>query len=234
MRLSGQPDALQKQFEQSVGTSFDEELSHHVKAAGERLDSQCTSRANAIVRTIRERTELSQQSKERFGHRAPPVAFQSNRRALLAELETRSATAMRRHQEERKALEIGVGFRRGIVQAFVLEAAAVGSTTLIAALSIDWTGLLGAGAFAVLGAAVLPVRRAAAKRQFEEKLMQLQRELRRTATSQLQDELVASCDAMRVRGCHPPTLPPHQLSCPHPSHNCTQRWWVLHDMGIAC
>ena len=96
------------------------------------------------------------------------------------------------YDRDREASELAAHVETAVAQTALLEAGAVGLGALVTALvlssSLDITGILAAGAMAILGIFVIPYKRKQAKDNYRQKMTNLRTNLLETLTTQFTNE----------------------------------------------
>jgi small GTP-binding protein len=127
--------------------------------------------------------------------------FDVDRSRLLETVGRAARRAVESYDEEAEAGRMADGVRSALASTALVEVGAVGLGTLVTVLATssfaDWTGILAAGAVAVLGLFVIPARRRAAKRELRAKIADMRRQLMDTLTRQFDWELKRSEDRIR-------------------------------------
>jgi hypothetical protein len=127
--------------------------------------------------------------------------FESSRRALLDSVGRAAQEVVMTYDREAEARELARGVRDAVAGVALLEAGAVGLGALLLAVLhtalADFTGLLSAGALALLGFLILPAKRRRAKRDLQEKLEDLRQRLMAAMTQEFDRELDRSLQRLR-------------------------------------
>jgi small GTP-binding protein len=121
------------------------------------------------------------------------TSFQYNREHLIESVANRAKRVVDGYDRHFEAENIAEGAQNAVAAAAAIEVGAVGLGTLIAvlasSLAVDVTGVLVAGAVAVLGLFVIPAKRRKANQELTEKLKNLREQLVSTLTTQFNHEL---------------------------------------------
>eukprot|EP01051_Picozoa_sp_SAG22_P020507 SAG22_NODE_4169_length_1360_cov_1.027756_2_plen_126_part_01 len=100
-----------------------------------------------------------------------------NRQQLVATLQRDVATAVSVYDAKRQAKRLTEVLRTTVFSTVALEASAVGVGGLVAAATLDLSGLAASGLLAATGLLILPYQRHALKKQFRGDLDDLQKEV---------------------------------------------------------
>lgn len=101
-------------------------------------------------------------------------SFESNRQALVKTLQRDVASAVEVYDSRREATKLAEALRTTVFSAVALEASAVGVGGLVAAATLDFSGLAASGLLATTGLLILPYQRQQLKRQFRASVVTLQ------------------------------------------------------------
>ena len=127
--------------------------------------------------------------------------FAYNRRQLLDSVGTQADHVIASFDQKAEAARLTETVRESIALAGLVEVGAISLGLILKAVlttaAADATGLLAAGILGVLGLAVIPYRRGAAKREFRKKMSQLQASLRGVLTENFKRELERSVGRLR-------------------------------------
>lgn len=130
------------------------------------------------------------------------TSFQYNREHLIESVANRAKRVVDGYDRHFEAENIADGAQNAVAAAAAIEVGAVGLGTLIAvlasSLAADVTGILVAGAVAVLGLFVIPAKRRKANQELTEKLKNLREQLINTLTTQFNHELDRSLERINT------------------------------------
>ena len=130
------------------------------------------------------------------------TSFQYNREHLIESVANRAKRVVDGYDRHFEAENIAEGAQNAVAAAAAIEVGAVGLGTLIAvlasSLAADVTGILVAGAVAVLGLFVIPAKRRKANQELTEKLKNLREQLVSTLTTQFNHELDRSLERINT------------------------------------
>ncbi len=128
-------------------------------------------------------------------------SFESNRRALLEVVRRDTQRAIGGFDHQAEAAKLAESVQTALAQTALVEVGALGLGALLVAalhtLVLDLTGLLFAGALAAVGLYVLPNRRRKARDELRAKVADLQNRLHEALSSQFEQELSRSQQAMQ-------------------------------------
>ena len=123
-------------------------------------------------------------------------SFEYDRARLLDSVGREAHRAVESYDKETEATRLAESVQMAVAGTALVEVSAIGLGAIVTVLATttlaDVTGLLTAGAVAVLGLFVIPARRREAKKELREKLSTMREELVSTLTSQFDRELERS------------------------------------------
>jgi small GTP-binding protein len=144
---------------------------------------------------------LAQRQAEHAGRITGAGAFETDRSRLLARVGDAARTTVEGYDRERESARLADSVQAAVAGAALLEVGAIGLGATVAAIAtstaIDVTGLLAAGAMAVLGLIVIPARRKRAKRELKDRVADLRRRLAATLEERFAEEIEASVHRIR-------------------------------------
>jgi hypothetical protein len=127
--------------------------------------------------------------------------FEYNRRALLDSVGRAAKDVVRTYDREAEARNLAEGVRDAVAGTALIEVGAVGlGAVLMAVLHtalLDFTGVLAAGALAVVGLLIIPAKRRRAKNDLRNKLEDLRQRLIAAMTEEFERELSRSLQRLR-------------------------------------
>lgn len=127
--------------------------------------------------------------------------FDYDRTRLIEAVSRTARRAMADYDHEDETQRVAESLQRAVAGTALAEVGAVGLGALITALATtaaaDVTGILAAGAVAVLGLFVIPTRRRQLKQEFREKILSVRERLMDVLTSQFNRELTRSLNEIR-------------------------------------
>lgn len=127
--------------------------------------------------------------------------FEYNRRQLLDSVGRAAKEVVMTYDREAEARQLAQGVRDAVAGVAVLEVGAVGLGAVLVAILhtalLDFTGLLSAGALAVVGLLILPAKRRRAKNDLNNKLEDLRQRLTATMGKEFERELARSLQKLR-------------------------------------
>jgi small GTP-binding protein len=122
--------------------------------------------------------------------------FQYDRQKLINTVGRAANKAVESYDREREAAQMADGVRNAVAGAALAQAGALGLGAMVTALATttaaDVTGILAAGAIAVLGMFVIPSKRAQAKSQLRDRIERMRIELMTNLRAQFQREVERS------------------------------------------
>jgi small GTP-binding protein len=127
--------------------------------------------------------------------------FESSRRALLDSVGRAATEVVMTYDREAEARQLAQGVRDAVAGVALLEVGAVGLGALLLAVLhtalADFTGLLSAGALALIGFLIIPAKRRRAKRDLQQKLDDLRQRLMDVMSQEFDQELGRSLQRLR-------------------------------------
>lgn len=123
--------------------------------------------------------------------------FQGDRTDLLMDLSDTAGGIIASYNVQTETKRVQSSLRDAVLATTAVEAGAAGLGTLVAASSLDWTGLAGAGVVAAAGLVILPARRVALKRNFRGQIDNVREGLRAKVTQRLKHELHENTERLK-------------------------------------
>ncbi len=127
--------------------------------------------------------------------------FEYNRRQLLDSVGRAAKEVVRTYDREAEARQLAQGVRDAVAGTALVQVGAVGlGAVLLAVLHgalLDFTGVLSAGALAVVGLLIIPAKRRRAKQDLSDKLEDLRQRLMAAMTAEFEQELERSLRRLR-------------------------------------
>lgn len=124
------------------------------------------------------------------------TAFDYDRNRLLESVAREAQRSVESYDREAEATRLADSVQAAVASTAILEVGAIGLGALLTHLAVtaaaDLTGILTAGAVAVLGFFIIPNRRSAAKRELKEKIGTLRRDLMKALTDEFDREVERS------------------------------------------
>jgi hypothetical protein len=127
--------------------------------------------------------------------------FAYNRRQLLDSVGAQADQVIASFDQKAEAARLTESVRESVALVGLVEVGAISLGLILSAVlttaAADVTGILAAGVIGILGLAVIPYRRNKAKREFRQKMSQLQESLREVLTENFKRELERSVGRLR-------------------------------------
>jgi len=127
--------------------------------------------------------------------------FERSRQQLLASVGRAARQVVGSYDKEKEARQLAESIQTAVAQAALVQVGAIGLGAilikLLATAIADVTGLLAAGAVAALGLYIIPARRRRAKKDLQEKVDDLRKQLSSALTQQFEQELTQSLRRIR-------------------------------------
>ncbi len=127
--------------------------------------------------------------------------FEYNRRQLLDSVGQAAKKVVMTYDREAEARELAQGVRDAVAGVALIEVGAVGLGAILLAILhgalLDFTGVLSAGALAVVGLLIIPAKRRRAKNDLNDKLEDLRQRLMKAMGEEFEQELAHSLQRLR-------------------------------------
>ncbi|MFC2015965.1 dynamin family protein [Chloroflexota bacterium] len=127
--------------------------------------------------------------------------FEYNRRALLESVGRAAKEVVKTYDRDAEARQLAEGVRDAVAGTAIAQVGAVGLGALLIAILhgalLDFTGLLSAGALAVVGLLIIPAKRRRAKNDLHNKLEDLRQQLMEAMGAEFETELGRSLQRLR-------------------------------------
>jgi hypothetical protein len=147
----------------------------------------------------RHRARVRDQEEQIIGQVGGP--FEYNRRALLDSVGRAAKEVVMTYDREIESRKLAEGVRDSVAGVALLQVGAVGLGAILVAILhtalADFTGILAAGALAVVGLLVIPAKRRRAKNDLHNKLEDLRERLMEAMTGEFERELEKSLRRLR-------------------------------------
>jgi hypothetical protein len=147
----------------------------------------------------RHRAKVYDQGDQIIGQVGGP--FEYNRRELLDSVGRAAKNVVRTYDREAESRHLAQGVRDSVAGVALIEVGAVGLGAILLAVLhtalLDFTGVLAAGALAVVGLLVIPAKRRRAKNDLHNKLEDLRQRLVAAMSEEFERELARSLQRLR-------------------------------------
>ncbi|MDY7080137.1 MAG: dynamin family protein [Chloroflexota bacterium] len=129
-------------------------------------------------------------------------AFDYDRVRLIEAVSQAAQQAMTNYDHDTEAERVAESLQMAVAGTALVEVGALGLGAIVTAIATtaaaDLTGILAAGAVAVLGLFVIPTKRRQVKRDFREKIISVREQLMHTLTTQFERELARSLNEIET------------------------------------
>jgi small GTP-binding protein len=191
---------IQGEFERQVVGDTPYEIEREVHALIDWLVEKDMRQWQATLQYLeRHRAKMHDQEERIIGQVGGP--FEYNRRQLLDSVGRAAKEVVLTYDREAEARQLAQGVRDAVAGAAILQVGAVGLGALLVVILhtalLDFTGLLGAGALAIVGLLIIPAKRRRAKSDLNAKLEDLRQRLMRAMTAEFEQELARSLQRLR-------------------------------------
>jgi small GTP-binding protein len=191
---------IQGEFERQVVADTPYEIEREVHALIDWLVEKDLRQWQATLEYLdRHRAKIQDQEEQIIGQVGGP--FEYNRRQLLDSVGRAAREVVQSYDREAEARQLAQGVRDAVAGAAILQVGAVGLGALLLVILhtalLDFTGVLGASALAVVGLLVIPAKRRRAKKDLNEKLETLRQRLMKAMTEEFEQELAQSLQRLR-------------------------------------
>ena len=183
---------LEAQFREQVVSDVPEAIDERVEEITEWLVARNQTQWQLVMEHVRRRRQVH--AEQLLGE--IPGTFEVDRRKLIESVGLAAQEALQTYDHEGEAYRIAQLLKNAVANTALVEVGAVGLGTLIAVIAsssaLDVTGVLAAGAMAVLGLFVIPSRRRRLKDELREKIAEVRRNLMEILTAQYDAEVSRS------------------------------------------
>lgn len=181
-------DRVRAQFEKQVLTDVPRQIEEHVQRLIDWLVQKDLHQWQQAMTYLQRRQ--ARYTEHIVGQGAAPM--DARRRELIESVGRTAQTIVETYDRNKEASELAASVETAVAQVALLEAGAVGLGALIisivASSALDITGLLAAGALAIVGFFVIPYKRKQAKDDFKGKMETLRAKLLNALTVQFNAE----------------------------------------------
>lgn len=192
-------DRLRSEFEREVVGDFSQQLDAKVAQLIDWMVEKNLRLQQSTDDYIKRRS--AQHSERLIG--SVGGSFDYNRRALIDSVGKAAQEVLRSYDKERESAELAEEVRGSVAGTAIVEVGAVGLGALLIGLFhtalLDFTGVLAATLVAVGGFALLPAKRAQAKRALREKVGEMRAKLREGVQRQFDREVERSLGQVNER-----------------------------------
>ncbi len=183
---------LEAQFREQVVSDVPEAIDGRVDEITEWLVTRNQMQWQLVMEHVRRRKQVH--AEQLMGE--IPGTFEVDRKELIESVGLAAQEALQTYDHEGEAYRIAQLLKNAVANTALVEVGAVGLGTLIAVIAsstaLDVTGVLAAGAMAVLGLFVIPSRRRRLKDELREKIAEVRRNLMEILTAQYDAEVSRS------------------------------------------
>ncbi len=191
---------IQREFERQVVGDTPHEIEQEVSVLIDWLVDRDLRQWQATLEYLdRHRARVRDQEVQIIGQVGGP--FEYNRRQLLDSVGRAAKEVVMTYDREAESRKLAEGVRDAVAGVALLQVGAVGlGAILIAVLHTalaDFTGVLAAGALAVVGLLIIPTKRRRAKNDLQNKLEDLRERLMESMSTEFERELDKSLQRLR-------------------------------------
>ena len=176
------PDKIKAEFQEEVQADVAEEIDGKVRSLIDWLVDKDLNVWYQVAGALERRQAQSQ--------RAMPASASpqtERRRQLIDSVSTTIKAIVNQYDRKREAEQLGAFVQESVTQTALFGVGAVGIGALVATVlttkALDVTGIVTAGALAVLGLFVIPYKRKQAKEAFRDKMAELRQNLMKTLSN---------------------------------------------------
>lgn len=198
---------IQGEFERTVVADTPYEIEREVNSLIDWLVEKDLRQWQATLAYLdRHRAQVEKRAEARAGRDDKIIGqvggpFEYNRRALLDSVGRAAKDVVITYDREAEARQLAGGVRDAVAGVAMMEVGAVGLAAILVAILhtalLDFTGLLGASALAVVGLLIIPAKRRQAKNSLRNKLEDLRARLTAAMSEQFERELERSIQRLR-------------------------------------
>ena len=183
---------IQREFERNVVADTPYQIEQEVSAMIDWLVDRDLRQWQATLEYLdRHRARVRDQEEQIIGQVGGP--FEYNRRQLLDSVGRAAKEVVMTYDREAESRKLAQGVRDAVAGAAVIQVGAVGLGAILIAILhgalLDFTGVLSAGALAVVGLLIIPAKRRRAKSDLREKLEDLRQRLMSSMSQEFEQEL---------------------------------------------
>jgi small GTP-binding protein len=191
---------IQREFERKVVADTPYEIEQEVSALIDWLVDRDLRQWQATLEYLdRHRAKVRDQEEQIIGQVGGP--FEYNRRQLLDSVGRAAKEVVMTYDREAESRKLAEGVRDSVAGLALLQVGAVGLGAILIAILhtalADFTGILAAGALAVVGLLIIPTKRRRAKNDLHNKLEDLRERLMEAMTDEFERELEKSLQRLR-------------------------------------
>ena len=191
---------IQGEFERKVVADTPYQIEQEVSALVDWMVARDLRQWQATLDYLdRHRAKLRDQEEKIIGQVGGP--FEYNRRQLLDSVGRAAKEVVMTYDREAEARKLASGVRDAVAGVALMQVGAVGLGALLIAILhtalADFTGILAAGALAVVGLLIIPAKRRRAKSDLYNKLEDLRLRLMAAMTEEFERELARSLQRLR-------------------------------------
>jgi hypothetical protein len=191
---------IQREFERQVIGDTPHEIEQEVSGLIDWLVDRDLRQWQATLEYLdRHRARVHDQEEQIIGQVGGP--FEYNRRQLLDSVGRAAKEVVMTYDREAESRTLAQGVRDSVAGVALLQVGAVGLGAILLAILhtalADFTGILAAGAMAVVGLLIIPAKRRRAKSDLHNKLEDLRERLMEAMTSEFDRELEKSLRRLR-------------------------------------
>jgi len=182
-------------IDQQVSTLIDWMVSKNAKTWKEVIDALHRPQGSSVVAAAASFSSWSTTSTLNNQKLSPP--FEYNRMNLLQSIGKGAQQVMRVYDREAESLRLSQEVRQALLQTAAIEVGALGLGGVFLGSLLDITGMLGIGALATFGLAVLPSKRASLQKAFAGKINDIRDKLKGALQRHFDSELDNSIHSLQ-------------------------------------
>jgi len=191
---------IQREFERQVVADTPYEIEREVSGLIDWMVDKDLRQWQATLEYLdRHRAKVREQEEAIIGQVGGP--FEYNRRALLDSVGRAAKEAVLTYDREAESRQLAQGVRDAVAGTALVQVGAVGLGAILVAVLhtalADFTGILAAGALAVVGLLIIPTKRRRAKNDLNNKLEDLRQRLMKAMSEEFERELGRSLQRLR-------------------------------------
>jgi hypothetical protein len=191
---------IQGEFERQVVADTPYQIEQEVSALIDWLVAKDLRQWQATLEYLdRHRAKARDEEEQIIGQVGGPYEY--NRRALLDSVGRAAKEVVMTYDREAESRKLAQGVRDAVAGVALVEVGAVGLGAILIAIMhgalLDFTGLLSAGALAIVGLLIIPTKRRRAKKDLHDKLEDLRERLMKAMGGEFERELAHSLQRLR-------------------------------------
>ncbi|KAL6053237.1 Mitofusin-2 [Balamuthia mandrillaris] len=189
------PDKVKTSFERDVVGETAITIDRHVSEFIDWMVEKNSRQWKRVLHYAQQQASLHVNSGRMVGN--VNVDFEYNRKKLLESIGSATKEVVNSYDKSKEAAKLSQQVQLALYSTAVVEAGAIGIGALITMSLFDVTGIMGVSALAATGLCILPFQRANLKRQFNERVLKLRKDLSKAMQNRFDKELEEHLSSIR-------------------------------------